>query len=225
MKNKLLQLISEKEVFQKLPDFELALLAEHAIQRRLEKEEFLCRQGEVWPYVVYLHQEQLSWTMLSSGGKEYRLFLLGPGDMFWAHSIFDEQPMPASLQATEEGEVYLWHRDTILPVLRKYPDAMWAVPQKLTRIMRKAREIIYGLAFQPVAGRLAKYLLDQIEEPEQGTLEREMTLEDMASALATSPEVVCRLLYQFQSDDVIDITRTTITLKDREALDLLVSIS
>ena len=29
--------------------------------------------------------------------------------------------------------------------------------------MRNAREIIYGLAFQPVAGRLAGYLLDNLE--------------------------------------------------------------
>ncbi|MFO8035892.1 MAG: Crp/Fnr family transcriptional regulator [Anaerolineales bacterium] len=223
--NELAQHISEKEVFRQFPEPELELLAEHAIQRRLRAEEYLCRQDEVWPFVIFVHTGQLRWVMLSLGGREYQLFMLDPKDIFWAHSIFDDQPMPASLQAVGEVEVSVWSKDVILPLLKKNPEAMWEIPRKLTRIMRTAREIIYGLAFQPVAGRLARFLLDSLEGSHQETLERDMTLEDMASTLATSPEVVCRLLYQFQSDEVIDITRTRITLKDRDALKKLIEIS
>ncbi len=223
--NVLAQILSGKEVFRKLPQKEVDLLAEHSLRRQLAAGEFLSRQGQVWSYVVYLHQGELRWRMLSAGGKKYQLFTLKAGEIFWAHSFFDEQPMPASLQAGEEVVIYLWSKDVILPLLKRYPDAMWEIPRMLTRIMRQAREIIYGLAFQPVAGRLAGFLMDQLSDPSQETLTRDMTLEDMASALATSPEVVCRLLYQFQSDEVIEINRTTITLKDREALDQLIDLS
>ena len=99
---------------------------------------------------------------------------------------------------------------------------MWEVTGLLTRIMRRAREIIYGLAFQPVASRLAGYLLDNLRDAEQDTFEREMTLEDIAAVLATSPEVVCRLLYQFQADEILKVNRTQITLQDRAALQDLV---
>jgi hypothetical protein len=70
---------------------------------------------------------------------------------------------------------------------------------------------------------LAAYLLDSLQDPGQRTMDREMTLDEMASSLATSPEVVCRLLYQFQSDEIIEITRTSITFQDRRALEELVN--
>ncbi len=48
-----------------------------------------------------------------------------------------------------------------------------------------------------------------------------MTLEEIATVLATSPEVVCRLLYQFQTDGILKITRTQISLEDQLALEKL----
>lgn len=217
--------LADQEVFNHFPPEVQKHLAEYALPRKLERGEYLCRQGEIWPYVVYLSSGQLRWSMLSAAGKEHQLFVLDPGEMFWAHSFFDDQPMPASLKAVKAVETLVWSQDRLLPLFKRYPEALWAVTAKLTRIMREAREIIYGLAFQPVASRLAGYLLDKIKVPGQETLEREMTLEDMAVALASSPEVVCRLLYQFQSEGIIKINRTQITFHDREALEKLVDLS
>ena len=165
--------------------------------------------------------------------------------------------MPASLVAGKASVIYLWSRDTILPVLYRNPEAMFGITRMLTGIMRRARDIIYGLAFQPVAvkpakllfglqpfgvpfqqrrfrqraamrvlatshqpvpGRLANFIMSSLDDPEHPTLERDMTLEDMAAVCATSPEVVCRLLYQFQTDGVVQITRTRITINDHDAL-------
>jgi len=208
----------EKDVFKKLPLNELTRLADYGLLRKLSTGDYLCRQGENWPYVLFLVSGQLRWSMLSSGGKSHQLFTINTGEVFWAHSMFDDKPMPASLNAVQKLEVYVWPRDEILPVLKKYPEAMWEITKKLTGIMREAREIIYGLAFQPVAARLAGLLLNSLDEPDHDSLEREMTLEEMASVLATSPEVVCRLLYQLQTDGILRITRTQIKFEDRDAL-------
>ena len=86
--------------------------------------------------------------------------------------------------------------------------------------MRRAREIIYGLAFQPVAGRLAKVLLDRYGQ-QQMPAGRDMTLSEIAAMVASSPEVVCRLLHSFQNDGILEITRAQITLHDNEALQKL----
>jgi len=40
--------------------------------------------------------------------------------------------------------------------------------------------------------------------------------------VATSPEVVCKILYDLQSKEILEITRASITLNDLEALKSLV---
>lgn len=217
--------LSGMEVFAHFPSEVLSQLVEYSLSKKLVAGEHLCRQGEVWPYVTFLVEGQLNWSMVSSGGKEHLLFKVKTGDVFWAHSIFDDQPMPASLSADGQVLAYLWSRDTILPLLMKYPRAMWDIPKKLTDTMRSAREIIYGLAFQPVASRLAGYILDNLESSGQNSFTRDMTLEEIATVLATSAEVVCRLLYQFQTDGILKITRTQISLEDQRALEKLRSLS
>ncbi len=70
----LIKELSRMEVFTHFPTDVQAQLADHSLSRKLVEGEHLCRQGEVWPYVIYLAEGQLNWSMVSSGGKEHQLF-------------------------------------------------------------------------------------------------------------------------------------------------------
>ena len=213
-----INLFHQARVIRLLPDEERANLFKEAISRKIEKGEYLTHQGDIWPYLLFVSSGQIQWAMLATSGKEHVLFNVEVGQSFWGHSIFDDGEMPASLYAIKKSEVLLWERETILRYLRRYPDAMWETTKILTTIMRQAREIIYNLAFQPVAGRLATLLLDQYFSS-SSQIERNFTLNELASRVAATPEVVCRLLYQFQEDGVLSVTRASIEVHDREALE------
>lgn len=88
------------------------------------------------------------------------------------------------------------------------------------KLIRKRRETISDFAFQPVTNRLAKLLLEQV--PASETSARDLTLDQIASRVASSPEVVCRTLYQLQRDGMLQVARASITLHDRTALERLV---
>ena len=214
----LIKKLSKAEFFGKFPESDRAALAELTTPRRLRSGEYSCYQGDIWPNVLFVSEGRLDWSMISVAGKEHVLFSLSPYDVFFGHSIFDDKPMPASLKATENSIVYRWDRKVILPILYRHPETLWEIAGMLTGTMRKAREIIYGLAFQPVAGRLATLLLDQFSDPDDVSVERDLTLNAIASRVASSPEVVCRILHQFQSEGVLEVTRATITLHNRSAL-------
>jgi CRP-like cAMP-binding protein len=83
--------------------------------------------------------------------------------------------------------------------------------------MLRASEVIEGLAFQPIAGRLARLLLEQIL-PNRQSIPRALTLDELAARLGTTREVVCRTLYRFADGGLIDITRTEFILTDRDGL-------
>jgi len=217
--------LSQAAVFNKLPEAEWAELARRARRRCLRTGEFVCHQGDIWPNVIFLASGRLRWTILSAGGQEYVPFTIEPGAGVWGHSIFDDQPMPAGIVATNVSKVYQWPREEILPILYRNPSAMWEITRVQVRAMRRAGEIIYGLAFQPVAGRLAKLLLQRFAGEENIPVERDLTLSEIAAMIASSPEVVCRLLHQFQADGVLEINRAHITLHDREALEKLVRMA
>jgi CRP-like cAMP-binding protein len=208
----------ENDVFAKLKSEDLEICCQLAISRRLESGEFLSLQDDIWPYLVFVKSGRLRWMLLSAGGKEHQLFTIDPGEIFWTHSFFDDKPMPASLRAAKKTHVYLWNREYLLPILYRNPVALFEISRLLTGIMRRAREIIYGLAFQPLAGRLANFIISSLNDPDNPSLARDMTLDDIAAVCATSSEVVCRLLYQFQSDGLLEITRTTITITDQDSL-------
>ena len=216
--------LTKNPVFSKIPYAELEELSNMVTSRRLHKGEFLCYQGDIWPYLVYVTSGKLEWTMLSAEGKEIRLFTLDSGNFFWAHSFFDDDPMPASLIVAKEAQVHLVKRDCLLPILYRNPEALFEVTRELTRTMRRAREIIYRLAFQPLTGRLANYIISSLDDPENQLLERDMTLNEVAAVCATSPEVVCRLLRQFQVDGIIEVSRTQIIINDWESLIKLAKI-
>ncbi len=215
----LIKKLSTAEFFGKFPKSDRRALAELAIPRRLRAGEYACYQGDVWKNVLFLSAGKLDWSMLSVGGKEHVLFSVTPHNVFFGHSIFDDKPMPASLKAIENSTIYRWEREAILPILYRHPETLWEIAGMLTETMRKAREIIYGLAFQPVAGRMATLLLERFSDPNDVSVERDLTLNAIASRVASSPEVVCRILHQFQSEGVLEVTRAVITLHDRLALE------
>ncbi|RPI83526.1 MAG: Crp/Fnr family transcriptional regulator [Chloroflexi bacterium] len=219
----LFQLLADTPVFSSLPKKELQNLASFAVPRKLQPGEFLCHQGDIWPNLLYLLEGELRWAILSVSGREQVLFLIQSGKTFWGHSIFDGSPMPASLSALKASSVYIWTKQVILPILDRHPQAHWEINRMLVATMRQAREIIYGLAFKPVASRLAALLLDRTSGQMNQPVHRDLTLSEIASMVASSQEVVCRLLYQFRSEGIIEIDRASITIQNAEALENLIN--
>lgn len=209
-------------VFEKLPAKEIDFLVGQALIKKLAAGDFLCHQGDDWPYAAFILRGELRWAILSVGGREQVLFRIEPGKTFWAHSMFDGEPMPASLTASRASQVCLWPQEVISPVLSRNPALLWEILRQNMAIMRRAREVIYGLAFKPVAGRLARLLLEQTDGQEGSPVQRDMTLSEIAATVGSSQEVVCRLLYQFQADNIIEINRASFKLNDRCALETLV---
>jgi CRP-like cAMP-binding protein len=124
------------------------------------------------------------------------------------------------MEAVQDSVVYVWEGEDVLRILFGNPDAIRALLRRETQMIRKRRETISELAFQPVTGRLAKLLLERIPASETST-ERDLTLDQIAAMVASSPEVVCRTLYQFQRGGLLRVTRASIDLHDRTALERL----
>ncbi len=210
--------LAKNQVFSKAKKEDLEFLAQSSISRTLQDGEYLCYQGDDWPKVLFVERGEICWALTSPAGKEKILFTIKPGEDFWAHSIFDGKPMPASLYAIGDISIRLWSKDEILTVIQRNPEVIWAVNSRLIGIMRHEREIIYGLAFQPVSARLSQLILDRFHGEDDLLAERDLTLDQIAAMISSTPQVVCRVMYQFQEDGLVELSRATIKLLDPAGL-------
>ena len=217
----LLAELAKNEVFSKVKKGDLEFLVQNSISRTLRNGEYLSHQGDDWPMVLFVESGEISWALLSPAGKEKILFTIKPGEDFWAHSIFDSKPMPASLYAIEDTKIRLWNKDVILSVIQRNPEAIWGVTCRLIGVMRHAREIIYGMAFQPVSARLSQLILDRFHDSVDPLAERDLTLDQLAAMISSTPQVVCRVMYQFQEEGLLELSRATIKLLDPKGLKII----
>ncbi|MCK5674311.1 MAG: Crp/Fnr family transcriptional regulator [Spirochaetales bacterium] len=219
--NKLMHELPQAKVFNKLTATDHAELIQLSEVKTYHKGEFICWQDEIWSKALYIVFGKIEWIMLSPGGKRQIVFGLEKGDVVWGHSIFDGKPMPASLEVMEECKVYLWSGKVIMPIVSRNVEAVWDVSRLLIQTMRNVREIIYGFAFHPVSGRLARLLLNHYHPVEGQFAPRDLTLDEMAAMVGTTRELVCKVLYRFADAEVIQIKRTEFVFTNREKLEAL----
>lgn len=217
--------LSKAPVFANIPSDGIDNLVQHAALKNYHKGEFICRQGEVWPCVILIKSGHIEWSLISADGKRQVVFDMQSGDVVWGHSLFDGKPMPASLETMVKSSIFLWNSETIVPVISQSPDAMWDIMRILVASMRRVRDVVYGFAFHPVAGRLARFILRHYQPTAGQVITRELTLEEMAAIVGTTRELVCKVLYYFAEIEAIEVKRNKLVFINIEKLKDIADIS
>jgi CRP/FNR family transcriptional regulator len=194
-------------------------LAQIGSERSAPAEAYIFHYGDRWPYLFLVNRGELEAVKTSVEGRSLVVLTLEPGDIFWGLTFFDDSAsIPVALRTLKDSSIIQWSREEILPFLLEEGEALWSLCGLLIRRMQQASTIVEDLAFQPVAGRMAKLLLSQYGKAGSTRIERDLTLDDMAARVGTTREMVCRVLYKFADQDVIDITRTEFSIVDKEQL-------
>lgn len=192
---------------------------QQAVRRTYEEGQIVAARGDVWPYLFLVESGKVLAEKESLEGRRLQVLTVNEGEVFWGTAFFlDGSAMPVTLQALSRSSLYLWRRDWLLPLLLEESRVLWALAQVMVSRMTRASEIVEDLAFQPVAARLARLLLERYGDARLQPRERDLTLDDMAARIGTTREMVCRALYRFSDDALIQITRTEFTINDAGAL-------
>jgi len=155
----------------------------------------------------------------SPEGRSLTLATFNIDDVFWGLAFFIKNaPMPAALKASQDCDLLLWSRDDLMPFVLENGRLSWELSRLAIQRVQFASEIVDKLAFQPLTDRVARMLLEQFPA-DQNVVHRHLTLDEMASRVGTTREMVCRILYRFAEAGAIQINRTEIVFKDRDLLD------
>jgi len=211
--------LARNQVLSHLDETDLQKMEADAHVRRLQSGDWIVHHGDVWAYLFFIQKGQVTAIKESPEGRSLTLATFNEGEIFWGLAFFIENaPMPAALKATAESELLLWHRDDIMPLSMSNGKFSWELSRLAIQRVQFASEIVEKLAFQPLAGRVARLLLEQYPT-NQNVVPRHLTLDEMASRVGTTREIVCRILYRFAEQGAIQINRTEFTFLDRSLLE------
>jgi CRP/FNR family transcriptional regulator len=213
------EILSQCTIFALLQERDRRNIAQMAIPRRYESGQRILNYGDIWPYLFLVNEGVVRAVKESAEGRSLIIESFRPCDIFWGLAFFiDEAPMPVRLVATEESRLLMWSKSQLQPILERNGQAAWALSVLMSSRMQHASNIVEDLAFQPVAGRLARFLVDRFGDMEGERVSRELTLDEMAAHIGSTREMVSRILHRFADQGLIEITRTAFTFTDRDAL-------
>ena len=212
-------LLSTHPLFGSLDSVDIAFLAESSIERHYPKGAFIAHMGDIWPYLFIVSEGTFEALKMSREGRNLLVRTINSGDIFWGLAFFHEgEPMPVTLQASTASKILLWSTETLQPVIVRNGKLAWELSRLMINYMIGASSMVDGLAFQPVAGRVAQFLLERYPTDHKN-LPRNLTLDEMAARTGTTREMVCRFLQQFANNGAIEITRTEFSIVNRKKLE------
>jgi CRP/FNR family cyclic AMP-dependent transcriptional regulator len=212
-------LLRHSTVFGCMAEHELDTLHEKALVRQYHKGQYLTHAGDIWPFLFVLLKGSVTAVKESLEGRSFIATSFKSGEIFWGVSFFNpELPMPVALKVDLQSNVLLWSREQVLPIILQNGHVAWELSCLMVSRMLRASELVEELAFQPVAGRLAKLLIDFPGGITTGPIARSLTLDDMAARIGTTREMVCRLLQRFADQGLIKITRTEFEITNPDRL-------
>lgn len=216
---KITKSLSQNQIFSHLEEDDFHRLEDSARIRQFKNGEWIVHHGDIWPYLFVIQKGTVTAIKESLEGRSLTLMTIEDGEMFWGLAFFIENaPMPAALKASEDCELLLWSRDDLLPLILEDGKLSWELACMAIQRVQFASEIVEKLAFQPLTGRVARLLLEQFPAT-QNVVPRHLTLDEMASRVGTTREMVCRILYRFAEAGAIQINRTEFIFTDRDILE------
>ena len=201
-----IKLIPETSVFSVLSKDELVSLIQLAKHRNLSKGDYLVRQGDEWPHLFLIEEGAIVAEKDSVDGRTFVAGTFKKGDVFWGITFFLERVgMPAGLQAFEDTSLLQWSKSQIMPIIERNGLFSWELSKLAVSRILYASEILESMTFHPIGVRLARLLMGISGNENQISIERNLTLDEMAARIGSTREMVCRLLYKFSDEGLIKI--------------------
>jgi CRP/FNR family transcriptional regulator len=208
--------LQKQPYFATLPEERLRPLAQQAVQRRLAADEIIFLEGESSAGLWLIEKGQIKVYKMTAEGREHVLHLLGPGDTFNDIPALDGAPNAASAMAVTDLLAWVIPTTVLQAALEEDHELALAVLRGLTRRIRHLVVQIEDLALRSVTARLARFLLEQTENPSLSG--PAITRALIATHLATSPETVSRALRTLEETGALSFDRHRIVIRKPDLL-------
>lgn len=210
-------------LFGELDETELAVLAEHAIERRLARDEILFIAGDEAQGLFVICSGALRAFREGVDGREQVIHVERAGATIAELPVFDDKPYPSTVAAEEPTVVLFLDKREVKALCLRFPQIALAGLKMLAGRLRRCAELVEALSLHEVDQRLARWLLSEarlrgVKKEEAIEVTLVLTNQQIAARIGSVREVVSRALNRLQNNGLILIEGRVIKIADETAL-------
>ncbi len=189
----------------------------HVHERAVTAGQMVLLEGEPCRAVYFVVRGLARSKRLSPDGREQVLAYLGPGSVFGLVAAVDAGPSLATVEAVIDTLLYGIPCPVFGGLMNDHPTLAVSVADRLTADVRRLSDMVEDLALHTVSTRLARFLLNQAENPRP--TRRRWTQEEIAARIGTAREMVSRTLRDWTQAGLIRREHGRVTIVDRDGME------
>ncbi len=214
-------------VFEGLTAEEMTRLDEMTRMSTIRPHQPITFPDEVTKNIYVLKKGHVKISRIDADGREMILEIVGPGELFGELSLLGDNAEGQTsdlVQSLDDVLICAIRSDDFESMMRGSPELTFRVTKRIGMRLRRFEERVTDLVFKDVRQRILAFLLRYAEEfgnVRDGSVSIPLHLSHQEIALLTGAarQTVTTILNQLRAEDLIDFSRTGITLRDIAALE------
>lgn len=209
--------------YDSLSDDEKKLFAENVSIKTFSKDEIIHSHNGACIGLIYIISGGIRVGIYSEEGRWLTLYKLSAGDtcVVSAACVLHEIRFESAMTASEDTTVMILNSKTLAKLVENNINVRCYSYEVATKRFSAALFVLQEVILTGFDVRLARYLLEEYKRT--GTVELKMTQESIATEVNSAREVVARMLRQFVLEDLVELKRGTIIIRDPEGLSDIVN--
>jgi CRP/FNR family transcriptional regulator len=200
----------------------IQLLVDGARRRSLRADEAIFHEGDSSEGLWIVESGRVKIFKVNPNGEEHIFHLLGEGNTFGDVAALDGGANPANAAALSEANVWLLPSASLDAAMERDPALARQIVRLLAARVRMLVGQIESLALYSVVARLARFLLQQADNPALSG--PGVTRAAIAAHLATTPETISRALRSLEESGAIRFDRHRIVIEREDVLRTLAAL-
>jgi CRP-like cAMP-binding protein len=214
-------------IFRHLSREEVDLLNFEKEFRQFRRGDVLYNEGSRISGFYCIHSGIIKVFKTGLDGKEQIIRFAKPGDIIAYRSVLSNEVACTSAKVIEDAQVCFIPAEILISFVKSNSTYAHELLKLACHELGEANSFITDIAQKTVRERLAEILLLLVNDfglDDQNYLQISLTREELANIVGTATESVIRLLSEFKSDRLVELTGRKIKVLDKKGLEKISNV-
>lgn len=217
-------MLRELELFSGLSDPEIVAIGHATTMTHCHPGQTILSPDDPPDRIHILKKGKVRVFRVTPDGKQLTLDIYDKGTILGDMRLLGQDRVPeAYAQTLDAAVICTITPDELRRLIQRYPIIGVNIITYLSRRLREAERELEAMAYQRVAQRLARRLIDLAQrfgvETVRGTLiEARLTQQELAEMIGTTRETLAHTLADFRRRDLLDTAHDRVLIRDAERL-------